>query len=402
MRKRNTILFVVFLAIAVLIVGGFVLSLTLGWIPGLGSRQGTPFNPLPELKIQVVYATEEGQWIQSAAGRFNEEGHTLNSQRIVVELIPMDSVEALNQISDGKLQPTAWSPASMLWVNALNDAWLAAHSTDLVMRVGQYQATPLVLSPMVFVMWEDRAQVFIRHFGNEPDWDTIQRAVAAREGWKSLGGDPNWGFVKFGQTDPVYSNSGLVAVSLASYHYYGKTRGLAPADITAADYQDWIAPLWRSVVGGYDRTSADLMANMIRYGPSTYDIIMVYENLAASQLKNAEGRWGSNLRIYYPHYNLWNDHPYCVLLADWSTADQKDAALEFQKYLLSEKVQREALHYGFRPANVDVPIINDDPENLFNKYPDLGLQVKIPRINLVEVPSAETISALQVLFLRQR
>lgn len=402
MRKRNVILFVVFLAVAVLIVVGFILSLSFGWIPGLGSRQGTPFNPLPELEIQVVYATEEGQWMQDAARRFNEEGHVLNSQRIVVELIPMDSVEALAQIRDGKLQPTAWSPASMLWVNTLNNEWLAAHATDLVMRVGQYQATPLVLSPMVFVMWEDRAQVYVRYFQEEPDWETIQRAVSAPEGWKSLGGDPNWGFVKFGQTDPVYSNSGLVAASLATYSYYEKQRGLSPQEITHAEYQAWITPLWRSVVGGYDRTSADLMANMIRYGPSTYDVIMVYENLAASQLKNAEGRWGSNLRIYYPRYNLWNDHPFCVLLADWSSADQKDAALEFQKYLLGEEVQRQALHYGFRPANVDVAIVNDDPENLFNRHQDLGLLVKIPRINLVEVPSAETLNALEGLFLRQR
>jgi len=391
MRKRNLILFVLLIVLAIAILVGTLLGV-------LRRRHGTPFNPLPELKIQVVYATEEGEWMRAVAERFNQEEHVLNGQRIVVELSPMDSGEALIQITKGTIQPTAWSPASMLWVNTLNDLWRTDHGTDLIMRVGQYQATPVALSLMVFVMWEDRAQVFTRHVGGEPDWSSIQQAVVAAEGWKTLGGDPNWGHVKFGQTDPVLSNSGLVAATLATYDHLGKTRGLTTADIMDSGYRTWIYSLWSSVVGGYDRTSADLMNHMILYGPSTYDIIMVYENLAASQLKNARGRWASDLHIYYPQLNLWNDHPFCVLLADWSSADQKDAALAFQKFLLGEEIQRQALHYGFRPANVDVPVINDDPENPFNQYQDLGLLVKIPRINLVEVPSAEVIRELQTMF----
>jgi ABC-type sulfate transport system substrate-binding protein len=141
---------------------------------------------------------------------------------------------------------------------------------------------------------------------------------------------------------------------------------------------------------------------MILYGASTYDVIMVYENLVASQMKNAPGRWGVDLRVFYPQLNVWNDHPFCVLLAEWSSADQKDAALEFQRFLLSEEVQREALHHGFRPANVDVPVINDDPDNPFNQFQDQGLQVQIPRISLVEPPSGEVIRELQTMFNLQR
>lgn len=391
MRRRNLILFIIFLVVAIAVVVGV-------YIGFLRPQRGTLLNPLPELRVQVVYATEEGDWMRAAAERFNQEAHVLNGQRIVIELVPMDSGEALIQIKDGKLTPTAWSPASMLWVNTLNDEWQVRHATDLVMRVGQYQATPLVLTPMVFVMWEDRYEVFREHFGRDPDWDTIQQAVIAAEGWKTLGGNPDWGFFKFGQADPIYSNSGLVAITLATYDRYGKTRGLTPEFITSSGYQSWIRPLWLSIVGSYDRTSADLMQNMLRYGPSTYDVILVYENLVAAYMKNASGRWGDDLRVFYPHLNLWNDHPYCVLLAEWSSADEKDAALEFQKYLLSEQIQSEALRYGFRPANVDVPVVNEDPENPFNKYQAQGLAIQIPRINLVETPSADVIQAMQKLF----
>ncbi len=393
MRRRNLILFIVFLLAAIAVAVGIYL--------GVVRPQAVTFlNPLPELKIQVVYATEEGAWLRAAADQFNQEERALNGQRIVVELIPMDSGEALIQIKNGTITPTAWSPASMLWVNALNSEWETSHATDLVMRVGQYQATPLVLSPMVFVMWQDRAEVFTSSLG-DPDWDTIQQAVADPQGWQGLGGNPNWGLVKFGQTDPVYSNSGLVAVSLATYDYFDKTRGLRVEDLASSDYNAWMHSLWRGIVGEYDRTSADLMNHMILYGPSTYDVIMVYENLVAAQMKNAPGRWGNTLQVFYPRLNLWNDHPYCVLLADWSTADQKDAALEFQKYLLTEPVQRQALHHGFRPANVDVPVINDDPENPFNLHREQGLQVNIERINLVEVPSGDVIRELQLRFKQQ-
>jgi hypothetical protein len=393
-RRRNLVIFVLFLVVAVVVVAGVYF----GYIR---RQRGNILNPPPDLKIQVVYATEEGEWIRAAAERFNQETHIINQQRIVVELVGLDSGDALIQIRDGQLQPTAWSPASMLWVNLLNAEWRTVHGTDLVMRVGQYQATPLVLSPMVFVMWEDRAQVFVPTLG-QPDWDTVQQAVTAAEGWKSLGGDANWGYVKFGQTDPVFSNSGLTAVALASYDFHDKTRNLGVDDIVDGQYQAWILPLWRSVVGGYDRTSADLMKNMLLYGPSTYDVIMVYENLVAAQMKNAPGRWGSQLRVFYPQLNLWNDHPFSVLLAEWSSADQKDAALEFQRFLLSEEIQQEALRFGFRPANVDVPVINSDPENPFNQHQEQGLQVQIPRINLVEVPSGEVIRELQTMFNRQR
>lgn len=395
MRRRNVILFVLFLLVAAAVLAGVYFGI-------LRQQRGTALNPYPELRIQVVYATEEGEWMRAAAEQFNTEEHILNGQRIVVELIGLDSGEARFQITEGQLQPTAWSPASMLWVNLLNDDWRVEHGTDLVMRVGQYQATPLVLTPMVLVMWEDRAQVFVDHFGGDADWDTIQQAVAAPGGWSDLGGDPDWGFVKFGQADPLYSNSGLVAVTLATYNYYGRTRGLAAGDVVSSEYQAWVSTLWQSVVGRYDTASADLMENMIRYGRSMYDVIMVYENLAASQMRNAPGRWGTDLRIFYPQLNLWNDHPFCVLLAEWSSADQKDAALEFQRFLLSESVQSQALHYGFRPANVDVPVLNQDPENPFNLYGEQGLQVQIPRITLVEVPSADVIQELQLMFNRQR
>jgi hypothetical protein len=61
------------------------------------------------------------------------------------------------------------------------------------------------------------------------------------------------------------------------------------------------------------------MVDMIRFGPSKYDIAVVYENLVIEQIANAQGRWG-NLCVYHPKVTLWSDHPAGILQADWVTA----------------------------------------------------------------------------------
>jgi len=91
---------------------------------------------------------------------------------------------------------------------------------------------------------------------------------------------------------------------------------------------------------------------MIRFGPSKYDIAVVYEALAISQLANAQGRWG-NLNIYYPATTIWSDHPIAVLQADWVTPAQKAAARQWIDFLRSRPTQEKALAYGFPGLQVD-------------------------------------------------
>ena len=62
----------------------------------------------------------------------------------------------------------------------------------------------------------------------------------------------------------------------------------------------------------FESSTGTFMTDMIRFGPSKYDIAVVYESLAVSQLENAQGRWGS-LHIYYPPVTIWSDHPIVLL-----------------------------------------------------------------------------------------
>jgi ABC-type sulfate transport system substrate-binding protein len=142
-------------------------------------------------------------------------------------------------------------------------------------------------------------------------------------------------------------------------------------------------------------TAEQQMDDLLRYGPSRYDVVSIYESLVAQQIKNAPGRFADDLRVFYPRINIWSDHPYSILVSEQSTAEQKDAALALEKYLYSPPVQAQALNVGFRPANPDVPLLTGDINNPFNRYKDEGLQLRIPRIVLADIPSGDTLTRLQ-------
>ena len=76
--------------------------------------------------------------------------------------------------------------------------------------------------------------------------------------------------------------------------------------------------------------------------------------LESDLLQNMQGilnRWEDPLQIYYPEYVTWFDFPFAVWVGPETTALQKNAALEFQKFLLSPETAAEPLAYGLRPAN---------------------------------------------------
>jgi len=111
--------------------------------------------------------------------------------------------------------------------------------------------------------------------------------------------------------------------------------------------------------------------------------------VAIDYLGNAEGRWGK-LRVIYPEYNAWNENPYYIIDAPWSSPDQRKAADKFLEFLLSEPIQKQALVHGFRPANTNVSI--KFPESPFVKFASYGVQVDLQKI--CDPPSAEVVNNL--------
>ncbi|HSS79138.1 MAG TPA: hypothetical protein VLV54_20630 [Thermoanaerobaculia bacterium] len=111
--------------------------------------------------------------------------------------------------------------------------------------------------------------------------------------------------------------------------------------------------------------------------------------MAIDYLKNAEGRWGE-LRVVYPKRNLWNENPYYILNATWSSPERQQAAGRFLDFLLSEPIQKQSLVHGFRPGNPAVPV--RFPGSPFDALKRFGLSVDLG--TMCEAPKAEVINNL--------
>ena len=86
-----------------------------------------------------------------------------------------------------------------------------------------------------------------------------------------------WGYIKFGHTNPLKSNSGFQTILLMTYNYFGKTSGLTSADILSdADYQRWLTG-FEGAISQFGDSTGTYMEDIIAYGPSLYDIVAVYD-----------------------------------------------------------------------------------------------------------------------------
>jgi ABC-type Fe3+ transport system substrate-binding protein len=380
-------------------VGGALYLARLGHGPGdTGNGQGRsstsqPDTPGEVTEISFLYSTEKKDWVESAAAAFQQEHPTIK-----VHLEGKGSLDAAQAILDGREKPTVWSPADTTVLRLLESDWAMEPSRGpLFAKEGEDAPQSLVISPLVFVVWEDRAEVLLKaNEGKAVSWKTIHKAVASDQGWPAIGGKAEWGFVKLGHTDPTRSNSGLQALLLASFEYYNKRSGLTVADLLDPKYQEWIRQLEKGV-SRFETSTGTFMTDMVRFGPSRYDIAVVYENLAISQITNAQGRWG-NLKVYYPPLTLWSDHPAVVLQGDWVTPKQRAAARQWLAYLRSRRVQERALAFGFRPADPEVPLKTKDPSNPFTRLAEHGILVDVPPV--AEVPEGPVVRNLLTMWSR--
>ncbi|QRN99593.1 substrate-binding domain-containing protein [Archangium violaceum] len=346
----------------------------------------------PATEITFLYSTEKKEWVEAAVAGFQQENPSIR-----VKLVGKGSLDAAQAILDGKERPTVWSPADSAVLRMLASDW----STDpqrgqLFATSGDDAPQPLVITPLVFVVWEDRAEVLQKASGGVVSWKAIHKAVASDQGWPAIGGKPEWGFVKLGHTDPTRSNSGLQAMLLATLEFYGKRSGLSVGDLLKPEYQTWVKELEKGVTR-FETSTGTFMTDMVRFGPSKYDMAVVYENLAISQIGNAQGRWG-NLKVYYPALTLWSDHPAALLLGDWVTPEQQDAARKWLAYLRSRPVQERALAFGFRPADPSVPLKTQDAANPFTRLASQGIQVDVPPV--AEVPEGPVVRNLLTMWSR--
>jgi len=351
------------------------------------------FVPPPEpVVVTMVYSTEKQAWLEETIADFERTRPMVDGHPVELELLKSGSREMYLDVLEGKIQPDLMSPASSLQIAILEELSKSRYGQPIVRQSACQVA---VQTPLVLVAWKDRATALWGTNPNGSMWKRLHDVLVDPSGWATYG-HPEWGFVKYGQTDPLKSNSGFMAIVLMTYNYFDKTTGLTNDDLTDPDYQTWFVEFQNAAVRPFAVSTGPLMRDTVAFGPSQYNIVAVYEATAIENLENAVNRYGE-LYVYYPPATVMSDHPFCVLEAAWVEPQRARAAALFVDYLRSRSAQEAALRYGFRPVDLAVPL--DGSSSPFTQYQNNGLQRDLPL--QVDLPAGSVLDALLDLWSRQ-
>ncbi len=358
-------------------------------------------NPCPTqtsnpVTITMSYSSEKQAWIEEAVKAFNSEHIRACDGLITVVATPSGSGQSMQGILDSKVQdePDIWSPAGNVWLTLLNNTWNQQHHGNLI-NFGATDTPSLVRSPVVIAMWKDEAEAL--GWPNKPiGWSDIAALSTNPKGWAAYG-HPEFGSFKFGHTLPDDSNSGLDAVIAENYAAVNKQNRLTTADVESASAQDFVANVESSVTHYGDSTGffADEMFNK---GPGYLSAAVLYENLVvqANEPQLYPHLASPVVAIYPKEGSFYSDHPFAILQGNWVTPAKQAGALKFRDFLLSPAQQKEAMLYGFRPANPSTPLAA--PLDLAHGIdPNQLLPGKV-----LQVPSATVVQAVQASWNQQR
>jgi hypothetical protein len=385
MSRTRIVFFVVVLAAVLIVAGSFVVR----W---LGQQEGVVTAPTKEtLEVRIVCALPVEPWVREAAKQFNAEKHTLEGQLIEVSVIPMDGLTAMGRYEREEMDPlpTAWIPDSRYLVELVNAAYKEKLGRDVFLTDGEYRARPIAVSLFSWGIYSSRAEVLHDKYG-EIDWQAIHDAATAKGGWPELGGEAGWGYFKLVVPNPRKNVGGLAAMVAAAGEYYQKTN-ISTADVTDPEFQAWLGELMGAVTD-FSSLGSYSVENLALFGYSMGDGGQLLESDLLSHMAGIQTRWEDPLVIVYPQYVTWFDFPFTVWIGPETTALEKNAALEFEKYLLTPEVQQLAVERGLRPANPEVPVTGQD--SLFVRWQEQGAMTIVPRTTAMRSPDRDVLMAL--------
>lgn len=407
--NRTRLIFVGIIVAALVIVG---VSLALRGSSGAGAPGALTVERPDATTVRVLTALPVEPWVRSAAADFNAADITVDGVPIQVEIIAADGLTALGRwdrneygalaaeqrvedLTDAERAaldgfPTAWIPDSRYLVELANASYKERLGRDVFLTDGEYRARPIAISLFTWGLYDSRADVLTEEFG-DINWSTIHDAAVARGGWPELGGDPSWGYFKLVAPNPSKNVGGLAAMIAMAGEYYDRT-DISVEDVTNPEFQQWLAELMGAVTD-FSSASAYTAEDFALFGYSVGDGGQLLESDLLQNMQGILTRWEDPLQLYYPQYLTWFDFPFTVWVGPETSALEKNAALEFQRFLLSPEQQQKALAYGLRPANPDVAV-DASEDSLFVKWADQGVQPVVPRTTAMRSPDRDVLLTL--------
>ena len=308
----------------------------------LAAKQPNLCQPASDqVVVRFTYGSEKAAWIYEATEAFNREGFkTASGQRICVNAIPKGSGDSVNQIMQGSAGPDevhATSPASDLYVNLINFENTEQRGEDLL-KVDGF----LVSSPVVVAAWEP----VVERLGGE-------EAI----GWKELFEKAGSGGLRYGQTNPERSNSGLSALVAQFFAGAEVEEGRAVPRLSLTKVEDprvqaFVEKVHENVIH-YGASTGFYADKMTTGGPQYADAVVLYESdviQANHAVRNRKLGYPRLVAVYPTEGTFVSNHPFAVVKRDWVDADEEEGAKRYFEFLMSPSVQAQALQYGFRPG----------------------------------------------------
>jgi Ca-activated chloride channel family protein len=337
----------------------------------LGGALGGDGPPANAIRITIAYSPEKEKWLSEQIPLFNQSRAEVGGRPVFVEGVNKSSGAARTEIKNGTLQTTIWTPSASTWLEVLKQ-----ESGNQNVAVSN---EPLVLTPVVIGMWRPMAEAM--GWPNTPiGWSDLLALTQDPEGWGKFG-HPEWGRFSWGHTDPEISTTALSTLIAEFYAATGKQRGLSAADVQSAESQQFIRDLGQGIKH-YGYNTLIFSDNMKKFGMS-YISAFPLEEITLIDFNKFNPPATQLVAIYPREGTFWHDNPFIVLSS--ASEEERQAADAFYDFLLGDEAQRSAMSYGFRPANVNVPLA--DPISPSYGVDPQGVQT------ILEVPSAEVIVA---------
>ena len=348
-------------------------------------RQAQFSGDKDEIILSVLYTSEKKGWINSVAPDFAEWFATRNPGKSVrLEFEVLGTRTSMLSILSGESKPTIWSPAAKVWIPLFDWAWEKKFGSSIL---NHEQIKSLVASPIILGTWESYSIE-----NNLTSWIDLYTLADSE--------------LKLAHTSAQESNSGYMAVLLEIASASGKTPDqIVLDDLKSQDIQDWLEKVESKAVL-YGTSTGFLAKQAVQLGPSAINVMILYENLIIETAKDGEAyaKWGDNLVAIYPEEGtLWSDHPIAILNASWVTPEESFAAEEFEIFLMSKDIQKQAIPFGFRPGNELIANDSDvlaELEEVFKIENGVQLNISIPRF---DVPNdGEVLDRIPDLWLKTR
>ncbi len=270
---------------------------------------------------QNVFGTG-GTLIRIVSGSENKELEPLIEQyckknKVSIEMTYMGSIDIMRQLQAGAANYDAVWPASSIWISMGDKDFKVKHTESIS------------LSPVVFGIKKSLAEKI----------GFVDKEVSINDIMSKI----NSGELKFCMTSATQSNSGACA-------YLGFLSGLSgnPEVLTKEDLQkQQLREDITNLLSGVDRSSGSSEWLKTLFLNGNYDSMVNYESLIITTNQELVARGEEPLYLVYPYDGLSiSDSPLGYI--DRGDKNKEKAFLDFQKYLLSERVQSELQKLGRR------------------------------------------------------